>query len=58
MGKGTKIGWANNTFNWAYGCDETSNPGCKECYAIHRLHKPANGLSPAFHQNTDHSPLG
>lgn len=37
MGKGTRIGWTNNSWSWAYGCDETTNPGCKECYAIHRL---------------------
>lgn len=32
MGRDTKIGWCDHTFNVVWGCTEIS-PGCKHCYA-------------------------
>lgn len=45
MGKGSKIDWIENTWNPWVGCHETTNPGCKECYAIHRF-LPRQGIQP------------
>lgn len=44
MGKNSSIGWTDNTFNPWIGCDHTSNPGCKICYATERILPNSHGL--------------
>lgn len=51
MSQNTKIDWADDSINFDEGCDETSNPGCKECYAIHRL-LPMRGIMPGTVRRT------
>lgn len=52
MAENTKIDWADNSINFAVGCHETTNPGCKECYAIHRLLPATMNLAPGTIRRT------
>lgn len=38
MGKGSKIGWCDHTFNIVWGCEEVS-PACDNCYARELDHR-------------------
>lgn len=51
MAQNTKIDWADDSFNFAEGCDPTTNPGCAECYAVFRL-LPMRDIQPGMFRRT------
>lgn len=52
MAENTKIDWADDSINFAVGCHETTNPGCKECYAIHRMLPATMNIAPGTVRRT------